>query len=261
MLPSKTIPSTGRGSGKCPHRLHQQPTLEEVEDDETPQRLSQTLSFDSLFILEEIGSTGSAKRNKPKDLQRNPIYHFYEMVELGSNGKAGNSGDRHYKCYHGNWKVLTITKAMKSSLNGDFYSLLKERPVDDPITQEEISIASGKKKLNPGTATNYIKNLEAKLESIRRAFEKQEAQALGDWDQARFEELLLKWVVACDQPFDKVEKPEFKKLMEYTRHCAQPLKMPGQNGIKRRVMDMGEGGINETKIMFAVALTGTQEQN
>jgi len=43
MLPSKTILSTGRGSGKRSRRLQQQPTLEEVEDDEAPQRLSQTL--------------------------------------------------------------------------------------------------------------------------------------------------------------------------------------------------------------------------
>ena len=53
-------------------------------------------------------------------LRRNPIYHFYEMVKLGNNGKVGNPGDRHYKCYHGNRKVLTITKAMKSNLNGEF---------------------------------------------------------------------------------------------------------------------------------------------
>jgi len=131
------------------------------------------------------------------------------MVKLGNDGKVGNPGDRHYKCYHGNRKVLTITKAMKSNLNGEFkfsglmphlsyyflqglignlkscsppmhsfYTLLKERPVDDPITQEEISIASGKTTLNPGATANYIKNLEEKSESIRRAFEKQESQAL-----------------------------------------------------------------------------------
>ena len=65
-------------------------------------------------------------------------------------------------------------------------------------------------------------------------------------------ELLLEWIIACDQLFNEVEKPEFKKLMEYTGHRAQPLKLPGQNGIKRRVVDMGEDGINETKFMFAV---------
>ena len=36
------------------------------------------------------------------------------------------------------------------------------------------------------------------------------------WDQERkFEQLLIEWVVACDQPFDEVEKPEFISMMEY----------------------------------------------
>lgn len=51
-------------------------------------------------------------------LKRNPIYHFYETVTRNAEGKVGNSGDKHYKCYHGGRKVLTITSAMKSSLNG-----------------------------------------------------------------------------------------------------------------------------------------------
>lgn len=230
MLPSKTIPTTGHGSGKHLCWLHQQPTVEEIEDNDSPQQLSQTLSSDSSFVLEEIGSSVSGKKNKPKDvwlhpsyilysmfpeifthsqLRRNPIYHFYEMVKLGNNGKVGNPGDRHYKCYHRNRKVLMIMRAMKSNLNGEFkffrwimhlsyyllqglignlkscllpmhsfYTLLKERPVDDPITQEEISIASGKTTLNPGATANYIKNLEEKSESIHHAFEKQESQAI-----------------------------------------------------------------------------------
>lgn len=50
--------------------------------------------------------------------KRNPIYYFYEEVLLNAEGKSGNKGDKHFKCYHGNRKVLTITKAMKGSLNG-----------------------------------------------------------------------------------------------------------------------------------------------
>ena len=68
MLPSKTIPTTGRGSGKRPRRLHQQPMVEEIEDDDSPRQLSQTLSSDSSFILEEIRSSVSGKKNKPKDV-------------------------------------------------------------------------------------------------------------------------------------------------------------------------------------------------
>ena len=37
------------------------------------------------------------------------------------------------------------------------------------------------------------------------------------WDQERFKQLLIEWVVSCDQPFDEVEKPEFISMMEYGR--------------------------------------------
>ena len=50
---------------------------------------------------------------------RNPIYLFYENVEWNSNGEVGNPGDKHYKCLHGNMKILTVTKKMKYSLNGE----------------------------------------------------------------------------------------------------------------------------------------------
>jgi len=35
------------------------------------------------------------------------------------------------------------------------------------------------------------------------------------WDQERFEELLIKWIVTCDQLFDEVEKPEFISMTVY----------------------------------------------
>ena len=54
---------------------------------------------------------------------RNPIYYFYEKVERDAKGSVGNIGDKHYKCLYGNRKVLTITKAMKSCLNGLFFFL------------------------------------------------------------------------------------------------------------------------------------------
>jgi hypothetical protein len=45
--------------------------------------------------------------------KRNPIYHFYEEVPLNAAGLHGAAGDKHYKCFHGARKVLTITKAMR----------------------------------------------------------------------------------------------------------------------------------------------------
>jgi hypothetical protein len=57
------------------------------------------------------------------------------------------------------------------------FTAIKERPADQPITQEEIELASGSKVLDPGKAKEYFKNLEAASENIRAAFEKQSSNA------------------------------------------------------------------------------------
>ncbi|KAL0958668.1 hypothetical protein HGRIS_014000 [Hohenbuehelia grisea] len=54
----------------------------------------------------------------PTSMKRNPVYLLYEESPLNAGGQVGNPGDKHYKCFHGQRKVLTITKAMRSSLNG-----------------------------------------------------------------------------------------------------------------------------------------------
>jgi hypothetical protein len=58
--------------------------------------------------------------------------------------------------------------------------------------------------------------------------------------------------VACDQPFDDVEKEEFVKLITYARHPASSVKLPSRDGIRRRAMKMGEDTIDEIRDMFAV---------
>ncbi|KDR70576.1 hypothetical protein GALMADRAFT_144480 [Galerina marginata CBS 339.88] len=58
-------------------------------------------------------STASTSQTaKPKrNIRRNAIYHFYEDWPVNSDGNAGNVGDKHYRCYHGNHKIFTISKA------------------------------------------------------------------------------------------------------------------------------------------------------
>ncbi len=74
----------------------------------------------------------------------------------------------------------------------------------------------------------------------------------GPWDQERFEDLLVKWIVATDQPFHTVDEPEFRKLMTYAHHPSPELKIPHRNAVKRRVMKMGEDTVRATKESFAV---------
>jgi hypothetical protein len=71
------------------------------------------------------------------------------------------------------------------------------------------------------------------------------------WDQAKFEKLLIEWIVACDQPFDEVEKPEFVLMMEYKRDPTK-FSLPKKDGTRRRIMTLGENTIEDTKAMFAV---------
>lgn len=59
-----------------------------------------------------------------------------------------------------------------------FYLVLKNRSSGEPITQEELDIASGQKVLEPGKASKFVEELESKTENIRTAFKKQAEQEL-----------------------------------------------------------------------------------
>ncbi|KAK0229620.1 hypothetical protein EDD85DRAFT_733696, partial [Armillaria nabsnona] len=134
-----------------------------------------------------------------------------------SDGKPRNHGDKHFKCYHGNQKVLTITLTMKGSLNGlighlktcsapmyCMFLALRAHLDSTPkavILEDEISIANGSKNFDPQVAEVYLKQMESESENIIRAFRKQS----GEWDQEKFETLLAEWIIACDQPFEEVD--------------------------------------------------------
>ncbi|KAF8817294.1 hypothetical protein BYT27DRAFT_7075018, partial [Phlegmacium glaucopus] len=72
------------------------------------------------------------------------------------------------------------------------------------------------------------------------------------WDQEKFEQLIAEWIVACDQPFDKVEKPEFHEMLTYAHHPSPTLKIPHRDTIRRCIMQMGEDMVESTKNMFKV---------
>ncbi|KAF9543146.1 hypothetical protein CPC08DRAFT_770290 [Agrocybe pediades] len=179
ILPSKSFPTSGRGSGK-----------------KKRQRQSEV----------SIPSEG----DKAKDMvKKNPIHFFFAQVEHGADGRVGNPGDKHFKCYHGNQKIITLTKSMKynlttliNHLKANFplmfklFTILKARSSSEAITQEEIDVARGKKKLDTQKAKAWFDNLEAASRDIKDAFERQATAAAGPWDQEKFEELLAKWIVA-----------------------------------------------------------------
>jgi len=61
-------------------------------------------------------------------------------------------------------------------------------------------------------------------------------------------------MVACDQPFEEVEKPEFIAAMSYGR--TSKFTLPKWDGIQRRVMKLGEENIEYIKAMFVVRFLG-----
>ncbi|KAF8802969.1 hypothetical protein BYT27DRAFT_7226184 [Phlegmacium glaucopus] len=111
-------------------------------------------------------------------------------VEHGADGNIGEAGDKHYKCYHGNSKIFTLKKTGKSNLTSMvnnlkacspqmycLYSILKERPADQPVTEDKLAIAAGSKVLDPIKAKEYFRNLKVTSENICTAFEKQSTNA------------------------------------------------------------------------------------
>ena len=66
-----------------------------------------------------------------------------------------------------------------------------------------------------------------------------------------FEKLLIEWIVACNQLFDEVEKPEFVSMMEY-KWDPTKFSLPKKDGVRWRIMTLGENTIEDTKAMFVV---------
>ncbi|KAG1841278.1 hypothetical protein F4604DRAFT_1939544 [Suillus subluteus] len=161
LLPSKTVPEQSN-SRRAATTVTMQKSPVDLED-AVPLR----------------GSVPAVKATK-----RNPIYHFYDVVQSNAAGQAGDPGDKHYKCYLGNRKVLTITRAMKSSLNGlighlkthfppmyRLYLILKSRGT--PPTEDELKMAQGEKVLDPDAAAAYLTQLEQASANLVDAFNKQ----------------------------------------------------------------------------------------
>ena len=193
---------------------------------------------------------------------------------LNKDGKPGKASDRHYKCYHGNRKTLTISKAMNYSFNGMYLIIFKAWLViftqclswcsnsiwswnfvvdSNPWLQMRSSTHLVKSHLSPihwqtGGAHCYYQGgiCEIECSSNGRLL----VLPITN-DQSKFEWLFIKWVVTCDQPFDEVQKPEFISMMEYGQY-PKTLFLPKRDGVCQRVIKLGEETIQETKDIFAV---------
>ena len=129
------------------------------------------------------------------NMKQSPIYLFYEIVVNGPDGTPGDDRDIHYHCLHGAHKICIIKWSMRSNLNGmafyvayrncnlwfltnpllssgehhiksmyQLYCILKNH--EELPTPDEITIASGKRKLDGHTKAEYLKKKTWK--SIRK---------------------------------------------------------------------------------------------
>lgn len=99
-LPSKTIPSgrSRKSKGKKPAQKRKR-VVDNLEASYL-QTVSQSTSK-SKSVNHVTKKTGGGKQN--------PIYLFYEQVDVNKDGNTGEPGDKHYKCYHGNRKRSKVS--------------------------------------------------------------------------------------------------------------------------------------------------------
>jgi hypothetical protein len=133
-----------------------------------------------------------------------------------------------------------------------------------------MALAHGKSPMTPEAAEKYLADFETINNNIRDMFAKQlaasEVHVLSypfhcpllslsqePWDQEHFEELIAKWVAACDQPFSVVDSAEFRELLQYTHHpTRKQLRIPHAQSVKARIERMEEEMTDGLRAVFAV---------
>ncbi|KAF5374248.1 hypothetical protein D9758_004531 [Tetrapyrgos nigripes] len=246
ILTAKTFPPKAKSKPKKKKRhTSEVATVEEVEDEEAPPCHTASLSSATL---------GGVKRT-------NPIYLFFEEAKTNAKGEAGEKGDKHFHCIHGSRHVLTMTNSLLNGLRNhlksnfrslfNFYEVLKD--CDGPITQQEIDITAGCAPLNVKFQATLDVEIEQCQETIKESFSQQQAAAqVRAMGSGQFKDLLVKWIVACDQPFSEVEQQEFIDLMQYVHHSGGALHIPKKDAVCCKVLKLGKKTMKEMKEMFLV---------
>lgn len=65
-------------------------------------------------------------------------------------------------------------------------------------------------------------------------------------------EIIMEWIIACDQPFKEVKRPIFVVMMNYAHHTGTLLKIPKCKSIKWHLMKMGSKTVEDVHRMFLV---------
>ncbi|KAL0948268.1 hypothetical protein HGRIS_010863 [Hohenbuehelia grisea] len=107
MLPSKTALTT---SAKARSKKRRQSVkASDADADSRAKRVRAGTISGPQAVPQQQATLASGVKQVAK---KNPIYHFFESVAADANGES-SPDTSYFKCYHGNRKVLKITKAMK----------------------------------------------------------------------------------------------------------------------------------------------------
>ncbi|KAF5345060.1 hypothetical protein D9758_010453 [Tetrapyrgos nigripes] len=252
ILPAKTFlkPSKVKGKEKANPKKPKKSMKRRREHDEGseagPAKRTQTKNLRAASV-EEVEDEEAPPRPAPPRVNKVPggngkrsdaIYLFYEQVPFNASGELGVPGLK--KHLNKNFKHLH-----------QFFEILQERRKQGVAwTQDDINVAAGRKPFDDKFAAALEEEIDSHQETIKEAFTKQRAAALEPWNQERFEELLVKWLVASNQPFSEVEQVEFIELLQYVHHSGGKLHIPKKDAIQRRVLKLGEATIEEIRDIF-----------
>lgn len=175
-----------------------------------------------------------------------PLNHHIPQVWLGTSGPISSP----CMIYTLSWKLVTLQLTMRSLWPA-------ERNHSKILFMRTISVSL---KLKPLVLKKYLLSSKQKQQYIFFSFSPFYDIFLihslfyqEPWNQEKFEQLLIEWMIACDQPFDEVEKPEFIAAMSYG--CtASKFNLPKWDGVRRWVMKLGDETVEQIKAMFAVRL-------
>ncbi len=153
------------------------------------------------------------------------------------------------------------------------YEALKARGT--PPTPEELDIAANRAPMNAEAVAKFVTGLEKQSASIVAAFQLQLEKnkvSLADhqlhicplisdslqpmFDQDMFERLLAEWMAACDQPFMEVDRPELRKLLQYTFYHgggSKEIHIPNHTTMNTKIMKFGKQALDDIVAMFVVS--------
>ncbi|KAJ6622463.1 hypothetical protein B0H10DRAFT_2431847 [Mycena sp. CBHHK59/15] len=194
--------------------------------------------------------------------KRSPIYYFFEQIDADANGMT-EEGASYYKYYLGNREIIYIgasarydTSKLQKHLQNTFKAHFRLFQVlskhTEPATDLERDLARGALPISPELAKEYKEKSDQISGNIKAMLEKQTADAEAPWDKDHFEELVAKWVAACDQPFIAANKWEFREMLRYTAlHPAKKrLSIPEDQVVKAKIKLMEEEMVKELFVTF-----------